>query len=106
MVETGSQPAIGPPPIVEPCFPIAGLSLAPRSPDCPPYSQRIPNLLPTMGQLSGPDHPIRFFLNNGDPGRLRAGVNLQAVLVNDRLFSCPIRKEDGERVCSMDDRPT
>jgi hypothetical protein len=59
-----------------------------------------------MSQFACPHDPLGSFLHDRDAGRFRAGVNLQAMAVDDRLVSCPVLQFDGERVGSVDDRPT
>src|SRR5581483_9917197 len=78
-LERGSQPPLlFVAPVLKTGFSVAGCALSSASSHGSSFLQIFGYLLPSMSEFSGKDHVPRCIIDNGQPGRFAARINLDA----------------------------
>ncbi len=95
-LERWREPSIRPPSVVEAWLSIPGLPAAPIAPDGPARIESFPDGVSPMFNFGGEDDFARFLIDDGDPGRLRAGIYFESKVRRPDVGSLSLQ-DDGER---------
>src|SRR5215471_1463038 len=75
-------------------LPVAGGALPPAPSDSAAAVQHCMDPLPTVCQLTGPDHPCAT--QDGQASRLTSRINFQAIGMHHSIFPCAVVKNNGK----------
>jgi len=91
------QPSLGPGPVVGPRLAVPRLPLpATAANHTPPVERRLDHKAPVF-DLGGEGDAAGLFLDHCQARQLRARIDLDPVLVNDRVLDCTVLEDDRER---------